>query len=147
MAPTASPCCEAFCCAIEQSCLRQLMRATIRLPKLMLPKLYVKARFKAPVVGPFGMLFGQKYHEPYTPEMTTWIVFLSHSLIQYMAKVTKQTSPMTFPLEQPPLPFAQAGLAPTLLFPGSYFAYIAIMVREYQAPKAVARRPPMRLTE
>ena len=47
------------------------------------------------------MLCDEKYHEPYTPEMVVWIVFLSHSEIQYMANVTKTVKPMTLPWLQP----------------------------------------------
>ena len=109
------------------------MIATIRLPRLILPKLYVRARLRAPRVAPLGkLLLPMKYQEPYTPEIVTWIVFFSHlkcgqwrtsqadehsaySVIQYMAKVTKTISPMTFPLEHPPAPVLHAGL-----FPGWY---------------------------
>jgi hypothetical protein len=42
------------------------MMATSKLPRLMLPKLYVKARFKAPRVAPLGNFSpsGLKYQEP-----------------------------------------------------------------------------------
>ena len=92
-----------------------MIRATNKLLKLMLPKLYVKDRLRAPRVAPRGKLREQKYHDPYTPEVAVWIVFLSHSDIQYAAKVMKTTSPMTLALLQPPTPAEQAGL-----FPGSY---------------------------
>jgi hypothetical protein len=55
--------------------------ATSKLPRLMLPKLYVTERLKAPRVAPLGIEFGLKYHDPYTPEMVVWIVFLSHLLL------------------------------------------------------------------
>lgn len=47
------------------------------------------------------------------------MVFLSHSVIQYDANVTKTSKPMTLADEQPPTePEEQAGLEPPLL--GSY---------------------------
>lgn len=53
------------CCAILTAWRSMLIRATIREPKLMLPKEYVIDRRKAPLVTPFGMPPGlplQKYH-------------------------------------------------------------------------------------
>jgi hypothetical protein len=41
----------------------------------------VTERLKAPRVAPLGIEFGLKYHDPYTPEMVVWIVFLSHLLL------------------------------------------------------------------
>jgi hypothetical protein len=54
------------------------MMATSKLPRLILPKLYVTERLKAPRVAPFDGLLGLKYHAPYTPEMVQCMVFFSH---------------------------------------------------------------------
>lgn len=80
------------------------MTATIKLPSDIDPKLYVTDLLKAPRVAPWGKLLLQKYQEPYTllrvrlvlkqgqsrvphPETVVWMVFLSHSEIQYPANV------------------------------------------------------------
>jgi hypothetical protein len=64
------------------------MMATSKLPRLILPKLYVMARLKAPRVAPLGMAFGAKYQEPYTPEIVTWMVFLSHLVLLVMQRMS-----------------------------------------------------------
>jgi hypothetical protein len=96
----------------------------------------------APRVAPLGMELGLKYQLPYTPEIVVWIVFLSHSDIQYMANVTKTSSPITLPLLQPPAPLLHCELFGF----GVYWTYIETRVTEYHAPNAAARRPPIRDT-
>jgi hypothetical protein len=55
--------------AAEQIWRRNWMMATSKLPRLILPKLYVTERLKAPRVAPLGIALGLKYHDPYTPEI------------------------------------------------------------------------------
>ena len=61
--------CEAVCWATEHSWRRKLIMATSKLPWLILPKLYVIERLRAPRVAPLGKVLPQKYQDPYTPEM------------------------------------------------------------------------------
>ena len=127
----------AFERATEQACRSNWMMATSRLPRLIEPKLYVKALRAAPRVAPFGGLLGAKNHAPYTPEIVVWIVFLSHSVIQYAANVMKTMRPITIAELQFP-PALHAGL-----FPGSYLTYTATRVTLKYAPNAAAMRPPI----
>ena len=67
MDPQIFPCWASDCCAMLTAWRTMLIRATIREPKLMLPKEYVKARRVAPRVAPEGIppgLPAQKNHEP-----------------------------------------------------------------------------------
>ena len=89
------------------ACRTILINATTKDPKLILPNEYVNERRAAPLVAPEGIPPGfpaQKNHEPYTPAMIEWMVFFSHSVIQYPAKVMNTIKPMTFAEEQLPFP-------------------------------------------
>lgn len=71
-APTMLPCADSCRRASEHACLAMLIMATIKLPRLTLPKEYVVARRNAPRVDPLGIPPGallQKYHDPYKPAM------------------------------------------------------------------------------